>query len=175
MENSTTSFPAIYPRPVLSASEAARLKCCRWCHAAVPKGRRTWCGDECVEAYKNEHDWQHIRRNVLARDRGVCALCGIECLQVYRLLYVLYWGDTRYGLEPDRPACGTVARSWGVSWGWPRDMWEADHITPRVLGGCNRMENLRTLCLPCHKAETRALRRRLALAKKALDTVPDRR
>lgn len=42
-------------------------------------------------------------------------------------------------------------------------LWEADHIVPVVEGGgeCG-LDGLRTLCLPCHKAETARLRRRLA-------------
>lgn len=44
---------------------------------------------------------------------------------------------------------------------WPRSLWEADHIVPRVEGGSNKLDNLRTLCVPCHKAETSKLRTRL--------------
>jgi 5-methylcytosine-specific restriction protein A len=49
-----------------------------------------------------------------------------------------------------------------------RNLWEADHIVPVVEGGgaCG-LENFRTLCLPCHKAETKALRKRLAKNQKA--------
>lgn len=40
--------------------------------------------------------------------------------------------------------------------------WEADHIVPVVEGGgeCG-LENYRTLCVPCHKRATRALRQRM--------------
>ena len=42
-----------------------------------------------------------------------------------------------------------------------RSFWEADHVVAVVEGGglCG-LENLRTLCRPCHKAETLALRAR---------------
>jgi 5-methylcytosine-specific restriction protein A len=40
--------------------------------------------------------------------------------------------------------------------------WEADHIIPLAEGGTNELSNYRTLCVPCHKAETRALAGRLA-------------
>jgi 5-methylcytosine-specific restriction endonuclease McrA len=36
---------------------------------------------------------------------------------------------------------------------------EADHIIPVSLGGSGDMDNLRTLCVPCHKSETRRLRK----------------
>ena len=49
-----------------------------------------------------------------------------------------------------------------------RHLWEADHIVPVVEGGgeCG-LDGLRTLCLRCHKHETRALAKRRAEARKA--------
>lgn len=45
--------------------------------------------------------------------------------------------------------------------------WEADHILPVVEGGgeCD-LSNLRTLCLPCHRAETAKLAARRAAARR---------
>lgn len=43
--------------------------------------------------------------------------------------------------------------------------WQADHIVPLVEGGTHDMENLRTLCVPCHKVETAALARRRAVGR----------
>jgi 5-methylcytosine-specific restriction endonuclease McrA len=46
-------------------------------------------------------------------------------------------------------------------------LWEADHIVPVVEGGgeCG-IDNLRTVCLHCHKAATRALAAKRSLMKK---------
>jgi HNH endonuclease len=33
-------------------------------------------------------------------------------------------------------------------------LWDADHVVPLVLGGGDTLENLRTLCIPCHAAVT---------------------
>lgn len=45
--------------------------------------------------------------------------------------------------------------------------WEADHTTPLCEGGYNVLSNIRTLCCPCHRAETRALSGRRAIARRA--------
>lgn len=55
--------------------------------------------------------------------------------------------------------------------GYFRHLWEADHIVPVVEGGgasrdVDPLENLRTLCRHCHKAETRALASRRAKARR---------
>lgn len=45
--------------------------------------------------------------------------------------------------------------------------WDADHIIPVAEGGLKLgIDNLRTLCQPCHKGETAKLAARLAAAKK---------
>ncbi len=59
---------------------------CRWCSLEVPKGRRTFCSDWCVEEWRLRSDPGYLRENVLARDRGVCASCGVDCLAAQRLL-----------------------------------------------------------------------------------------
>lgn len=41
-----------------------------------------------------------------------------------------------------------------------KSWWEADHITAVVEGGDSNLENVRTLCIPCHRAVTAALRAR---------------
>ena len=38
--------------------------------------------------------------------------------------------------------------------------WEADHILPVVEGGDSGLDNIRTLCIPCHREVTKALRER---------------
>ena len=38
--------------------------------------------------------------------------------------------------------------------------WEADHILAVVEGGDSNLDNVRTLCIPCHRAVTKELRER---------------
>jgi 5-methylcytosine-specific restriction enzyme A len=50
---------------------------CRHCGTEVPQGRRTFCGEPCVEAWTVRTTPTLMRQRVFARDRGVCARCGI--------------------------------------------------------------------------------------------------
>jgi len=131
---------------------------CRWCNLEVPKGRITFCSAWCVEEWRLRSDPGYIRQKVLERDRGVCSGCGVDCLDAERQLKRLR-GAARlkayldWGLRP-----GSRALSSAVS---RKTLWDADHIVPVVEGGgeCD-LENIRTLCLKCHRAATAELRKR---------------
>lgn len=139
---------------------------CRWCGTSpVPVGRRTWCGQACVTAYRIRSDAAYVRTLVERRDRGICALCGINCTEVenlWRLCRRLYRAQgLPWHTEENR-------RAWGSWWTRNHALWEADHIVPAFEGGgvCG-LENYRTLCLPCHKAETAKLAKRVGAARAA--------
>ena len=125
---------------------------CTWCGAVVPAGRRTWCSKECVEAFRLEHDWQHIRRRVHERDGGICAVCGADCDRINRLARTLRWRD-REAYRYLRDFYRTIGHHDVFYF----SQWQADHIVERVRGGGHELENLRTLCLECHKRETARL------------------
>ncbi len=40
---------------------------CTWCGQPVPKGRRTFCSESCVNAFRLKHAWQYVRLRVLDR------------------------------------------------------------------------------------------------------------
>lgn len=127
---------------------------CRWCNLEVPKGRFTFCSDWCVEEWRLRSDPAYLREKVLERDRGVCAACGVDCLEAWRSLRRLR-GASRL----------RVWRDWGLRPGSRKSLWDADHIVPVVEGGgeCD-LENIRTLCLKCHRAATGDLRKRRSAA-----------
>jgi 5-methylcytosine-specific restriction enzyme A len=124
---------------------------CRWCNLEVPARRFTFCSDYCVNEWRLRTDPGYLREQVLARDRGVCALCGI---------------DTRAAFAQIRRSRGTARLKTLARWGLKKltrnSLWDADHILPVAEGGgeCD-LENIRTLCLICHARETAALRLRL--------------
>jgi 5-methylcytosine-specific restriction endonuclease McrA len=102
----------------------------------------------------------YARRKVWARDKGVCAGCGCDTGLMERIARRL-----RYPLE-DKAAFELLLRAWGLKvyvWAWVvPNLWEADHVVPLAEGGTHALENYRTLCVPCHKAETKALAGRRA-------------
>ena len=144
---------------------------CRKCEQEVPVGRRTFCSDDCVHGWKIETDPGYVRQCLFRRDHGVCSLCGVDTIELQLRLVAELLGYTRPPTwawqrfpywQPSRMQLDFLA--WlGIPWHrLSTSLWDADHIVPVVEGGgCCGLENFRTLCIPCHKRETAALRRRL--------------
>lgn len=123
---------------------------CRWCGLEVPARRRTFCSAWCVEQWRLRTDPSYLRERVFERDRGICAGCGTDT--------VAAWNH----LKRQRGARRTLLlREWGLKTVSRRSLWDADHIVPVAEGGgeCD-LDNLRTLCLRCHRQATAALRKR---------------
>jgi 5-methylcytosine-specific restriction protein A len=129
---------------------AAGRALCRWCNLEVPKGRRTFCSEWCVDQWRLRTDASYLRERVFERDRGICAACGCDtCAE---------WARIRRLRGPKREA---ALAAWGIRGRNRVSLWDADHVLPVVEGGgeCD-LDNLRTLCLKCHREATAALRRR---------------
>jgi 5-methylcytosine-specific restriction protein A len=124
---------------------------CRWCSLEVPAGRRTFCSDWCVHEWRLRTDPGYLRERVFARDKGVCAACGLDAEAEWRRIKRLPAGR-RVG----------VLRDWGLKNSRRSSLWDADHIEAVAEGGgeCD-LSNLRTLCLRCHRKATAELRERL--------------
>ncbi len=146
---------------------------CRGCRQPVPPGRQTWCGSAAclAEALVRKGDPTVVRREVLARDHGVCAACGLDTEQLSRVLQALLRGDSR-GLKGEAWAADQAQKQAARLWLFrtvlgarkmSTHLWEADHIVPvsEGGGGCG-LEGYRTLCLRCHRLETAELARRRA-------------
>jgi len=124
---------------------------CRWCYAPVLKPRRAWCSEDCIREYQNLSGALDVL--IFNRDDGVCQLCGWNLRKLYQV----------------RPHLERLVENGS----WPLDWWselttalngktnqplhEIDHILPLSLGGFTHPDNLRTLCVPCHRAETKKL------------------
>lgn len=150
---------------------------CRFCGTTPLHGRRTsWCSDDCVDGWKTISDPGYLRWKVRQRDKGVCALCGFDTGRLVRVLHRVAertWRRGASGLASARRVAAwlnqkgfTVGADWKSVAYHSVVLWHADHIIPLAEGGTNAMANIRTLCVPCHKAETAALARRLAEARR---------
>jgi 5-methylcytosine-specific restriction enzyme A len=125
-----------------------RPRVCRRCGAPVPKGRFTFCSEACVHHWKLRTDPGYLRDQVFRRDKGVCALCGVNTEALRR---------------EKRKLDYAARRLFERVWSRRRNLWDADHVVPVAEGGgeCD-LSNMRTLCLKCHRTATAALRERLA-------------
>lgn len=124
---------------------------CRWCSLEVPRGRYTFCSEFCVHEWKLRTQPAYLREKVFERDRGICAGCGVDTVNAARRL--------RYTRGASRAA---LLAHWGLSRRSRKSLWDADHIVPVIEGGgqCD-LQNIRTLCLRCHRQATILLRRRM--------------
>lgn len=179
--------------------EAGRLEVpklhCRYCGKPVPKGRRNWCSQTCIDEHRLRNNPAVARAAVLKRDRGVCAACGRDTLELESKIGA--WLACDWTVSADggrgqiehhfgelfaraqrRRAFATRLKVWAVNQprvgadGIPRmplrTLWEADHILPVVEGGGGAgLSNLRTLCRCCHRKATAELAARRAARKRA--------
>ena len=162
---------------------------CRMCGKEVPKGRRTFCGEICVHQYRLRNSNNYQAKHLRDRDAGVCDICGInadivlakyreEISKAYKDSSETYWHieEKEQWLKEvkEKRKIITKIKNNYKEQGWPMNRtnrwWDVDHIVPVVEGGGPQDwpkdkdygENLRTLCVPCHKAETKKLKERLS-------------
>ena len=147
---------------------------CTWCGEPVQRGRRHWCSEACVDRYQEVWSPERIRRLAFKRDRGICAVCGLDT-QYWR-----HWRDKLktdysynrgemaehrsdqypYSTQRNRRGRKNRRRFARYQAAWNKILrhliaWEADHIVPVVRGGALLgMANIRTLCGRCHKRTT---------------------
>jgi 5-methylcytosine-specific restriction enzyme A len=126
---------------------------CRWCSLEVPRGRYTFCSEFCVHEWKLRSQPAYLREQVFLRDRGICSACAIDTTREAQKL--------RYARGENRVA---LLVHWGLRRRSRKSLWDADHIVPVIEGGgeCD-LENMRTMCLRCHRQATLELKRRKRL------------
>src|ERR1700761_5260048 len=124
---------------------------CRWCSIEVPPRRYTFCSEFCVHEWKLRTQPGYLRDQIFKRDKGICAQCRIDTRREHRRLKRTR-GERRLALMAH----------WGVRPGTRKSLWDADHILPVKEGGgeCD-LNNIRTLCLRCHRTVTAHLRERI--------------
>ena len=167
---------------VESRARAANEKLCRWCGLDVKRlstRRSTFCSPECVHEFRIRTDSSYIRHYIAERDKHTCQICGLMCKGFLRKLW-RYVNEKK--LEQQKSPIYKNPGTWrhlqkaleyeffadlGLEWVNTHarsTYYDIDHINPVVEGGhqCGE-ENLRLLCLGCHRKETAELRKRMAL------------
>lgn len=142
-----------------------KKRMCRWCGKRVQGRRQNWCSQQCVDEFLIRKSSSEVRRQVFARDRGVCAICGFDT-SMWRDFVRWFKVAMRNVDHPDwRLAIIDYLRGHGLTYKdfHRRTLWDADHIIPvSEGGGCCGLDNYRTLCVGCHRQETAKLKRRLS-------------
>jgi 5-methylcytosine-specific restriction endonuclease McrA len=54
------------------------------CNRYPQHPRINWFEQKCVDRYMSKTDTKTIRRLLLHRDKGICAVCGIDCEKVFK-------------------------------------------------------------------------------------------
>ena len=59
---------------------------CPVCGRPIPKGRRSWCSDECRHWWRRQFDWNYICAVIKERDDYKCRICGsYDLLEVHHI------------------------------------------------------------------------------------------
>jgi 5-methylcytosine-specific restriction enzyme A len=122
----------------------------------VPVGRISFCGQPCIDLW-TVRTGSGTEKFLRKRDRGICALCSMDCVQLLKQMRRLRG-----------PELQAFQELYQIPKHRTRRLWDIDHIVPVVEGGgsCGP-ENLRTLCTRCHRKVTTELAGKRALARRA--------
>ena len=132
---------------------------CTWCDKPVPTGSRVYCSAACSdEVYVRCHP-STARYLVRKRDKKICVACGLDTKTLARGKHK---DKTRDEYRAMVGELGFPIFPWGRY-----SFWDMDHVIPVTEGGgmCG-LEGLQTLCVPCHKKETKELAGRRAQERK---------
>ena len=170
-------------------------RACCFCGNPCQGRRIRYCSNKCEDEVLVRCNAGIARQRVEWRDKGVCANCGLDTRRLEHEMEELkragngwiqegfIWRKQKEELDRKQKQAkallgllitfmrelGFDVRGGGVYEGfWRGALWQADHIVPVTKGGgaCG-LEGLRTLCTPCHKAETAKLAAQLASERRA--------
>lgn len=118
---------------------------CRGCGSDIPKGRKSWCSKKCYNTFEPSR----VIHAVKLRDKGICQMCSFDIETALKAWQHRYWERSRqsgqdYATWPEWKSANPKP---------PKANY--DHIIPFSEGGMTILENMRTLCEPCHKERTK--------------------
>ena len=125
---------------------------CRWCSKSVKPPKRTMCSPECVHEILLRTNGKYLRNCVYKRDKGICTICSVDTKHIAKEALQLNIDERSKYLKEKN--ISLKRKIWKQKHGG--GLWDADHILSVKKGGgqCG-LENLRTLCIACHKKVTK--------------------
>jgi len=142
---------------------------CIWCSKPfLCSSGAHYCSQTCAEEGRLRRGGifssTRVREALFALEHGRCTMCGLDAHSLFRKIKVLQPAErlnallnAKWRLPQTRQATDRLLND-------PRepDFWQADHkIAVAEGGGSTGLDNLRTLCTPCHGSETEKLFGRL--------------
>lgn len=151
MEDNNRYMGKCIPAKLLPKNEEG-LTCCRWCGKGVKPPRRTMCSPECVHELQLRTNGRYLRDCVYNRDKGICQMCKIDTKKIAKEALQLRTEEKEIFLK--KYSISLKRKIWKRKHGG--GLWDADHIIPvKDGGGSCGLENIRTLCIKCHKVVTK--------------------
>ena len=151
MEENKRYMGKYIPAKLLPKDENG-LTCCRWCGKGVKPPRRTMCSPECVHELQLRTNGRYLRDCVYKRDKGICKLCNVDTKKIAKEALSLNLKEREKFLKENK--ISLKRKIWKRKHGG--GLWDADHIIPvKDGGGSCGLENIRTLCIKCHKVVTK--------------------
>ena len=152
MTDNKKRFMGKYIPAKLLPKDASGLTCCRWCGKGVKPPRRTMCSPECVHEMQLRTNGRYLRDCVYKRDKGICKLCNTDTKLIAKKALSLSGEKRKEYLKENK--ISLKRKIWKRKHGG--GLWDADHIIPvKEGGGMCGLENIRTLCIMCHKVVTK--------------------
>lgn len=135
---------------------------CNWCDKELTGRQQRWCSAECSDAYGRNHWWSYASKAAKERDGNRCTSCGLPPTPFLEAKPPMPHGSDREAVNKWRRAV----------WDWYREeiharrnRLEVHHVVAaegkHSRASCvHHLDNLVTLCHPCHVEEERTKRER---------------
>lgn len=130
---------------------------CFYCGAKLSGRRTRWCSNECVINYQFLIGVTSvIRHEVNARDKGICAKCGVNTISLKKDIMNTAVKEFPSLLEKYKNYFSkSILTLKDLLSRMRSTLWDADHIIPvKDGGGLSLIDNYQTLCISCHKKKT---------------------
>ncbi|GKU88872.1 hypothetical protein SLEP1_g3086 [Rubroshorea leprosula] len=135
-------------------------KPCKGANAETPEYfEDLFCDLECYEEYRLRTSNRFLRQELFQVEHGICTNCQLDCHQLVKNLKPLSLQRRLEYIKKIAPKIASQKKLVNKLVNDPSEgnAWHADHVVPVYKGGGEcRLENMRTLCVACHKDVTAA-------------------